>query len=55
MKIWSQIQELPALGHAAVHRDGDAAAGVRQNLVQVAGAGDAGFGAQMGDFHGFRG
>ncbi len=39
-----------ALGNAAVHQDGDAvAAVVRLKQDQVAGAGDAGFGAQMGD------
>jgi hypothetical protein len=40
-----------ALGNAAVHQDGDAvaAAVVRLKLDQVAGAGDAVFGAEMGD------
>jgi hypothetical protein len=39
-----------ALGHAAVHQDIDAAAaGVRLKPDQVAGAGDAGLGAEMGD------
>ncbi len=42
-----------ALGNAAVHQDVDAAALVRLNLNQVAGAGDAGFGTQMGDGDGF--
>jgi hypothetical protein len=38
-----------ALGNAAVHKNGDAvAAVVRLKLDQVAGAGDAGFGAEMG-------
>jgi hypothetical protein len=37
-----------ALGNAAVHQDGDAAAAVvKLKLDQVAGAGDAGFGAKM--------
>ena len=36
-----------ALGNAAVHQDGDAAAVVRLKSDQVAGAGDAGFGAKM--------
>jgi hypothetical protein len=39
-----------ALGNAAVHQDGDAAAAlVRLKPDQVAGAGDAGFSAEMGD------
>ena len=39
-----------AMGNAAVHQDSDAAAAMfRLNLDQVAGAGDAGFGTQMGD------
>ena len=43
-----------ALGNAAVHQDGDAAAAVvRLNLDQVTGAGDAGFGAEVGDGDGF--
>jgi len=43
-----------ALGNAAVHQDGDAAAAVvRLKLDQVAGAGNAGFSAQMGDGDGF--
>ena len=43
-----------ALGHAAVHQDIDAgAAGVRLKPDQVAGAGDAGFGAHVGDGGGF--
>ena len=36
-----------------VHQDGDGAASVfRLNLDQVVGAGDAGFGTQMGDVDG---
>jgi hypothetical protein len=42
-----------ALGNAAVHQDGDAAAVVRLNLDQVTGAGDAGLSAEMGDGDGF--
>jgi len=38
-----------ALGNAAVHQDIDATAVVRLKLNQVAGAGDAGFSAQMGE------
>ncbi len=38
-----------ALGHAAVHQDGNAAAVVRLNLDQLIGAGDAGFGTPVGD------
>ena len=38
-----------ALGNAAVHQDGNAAAVVRLKLDQVAGGGDAGFGTRMGD------
>jgi len=39
-----------ALGNAAVHQDIDAAAAVvRLKTDQVAGAGDAGFSAEMGD------
>jgi hypothetical protein len=37
------------LDNTAVHQDGDAAAVIRLNLDQVAGAGDAGFGTEMGD------
>ncbi len=37
-----------ALGNAAVHQDIDASAVVRLNLNQVAGAGDAGLGTQVG-------
>jgi hypothetical protein len=38
-----------ALCNAAVHRDIDAVAVVRLKLNQVAGAGDAGFGTEVGD------
>jgi len=38
-----------ALGNTAVHQDGDAVAAVRLKTDQVAGAGDAGFGAEMVD------
>jgi hypothetical protein len=41
------------LDNTAVHQDGDAAAVIRLNLDQVAGAGDAGFGTEMGDGDGF--
>ncbi|MFO7912090.1 MAG: hypothetical protein R6V15_07995 [Desulfotignum sp.] len=42
-----------ALGNAAVHQDIDAVAVVRLELDQVAGAGDACFGAEVGDGDGF--
>ena len=42
-------QRFMAMGNAAVHQDSDAAAAIfRLNLDQVAGAGDAGFGPEMG-------
>ena len=42
-----------ALGNAAVHQEIDAA-GVRRDPDQAAGAGDAVFRADVGDFHGYR-
>jgi len=39
----------PALGNAAVHQDMDVLAVVRLKPDQVAGAGNAGFSAQVGD------
>src|SRR6056297_2455044 len=50
---WEPVEvylRIMALGNAAVHQDGGAAAAVvRLKLDQVAGAGDAGFGAEVGD------
>jgi hypothetical protein len=50
---WEPVEvylRIMALGNAAVHQDGGAAASVfRLNLDQVAGTSDAGFGAQVGD------
>jgi hypothetical protein len=42
-----------ALGNAAVHQDSDVPAAVRLKPDHVAGAGDAHFGAEMGDGDGF--